>query len=103
MEDVITQGATVVNYTIHTVDLERFAREKKEEGRKEVLAEIEMQKNAAYPTLSRKEAMKRLGISEATIILWGKRGLLRKVKHGHACLYFEEDIDRILKFGTERG
>lgn len=102
MEHLIENGAAVVNYTLHTEDLERFAQDKKEEGRKEALAEIARQKDASFPTLSRKEAMKRLGISESTIILWGKRGLLRKVKKGHACFYYEEDINRLLRFGTEK-
>lgn len=103
-ETIITENSqpAVVSYNLSTSDLDRFAKMKKEEGRLEALAEIERQRQASFPTLSRKEAMAKLGISESTIILWGKRGLLRKVRHGHACFYFQEDVDRILRCGTDR-
>ena len=74
--------------------------QKKTEGQKEAVAELEAQK-AENPTLTRKQAMSLLGISESSIISWGKRGLIRMIKLGHKCLYYQADIDQLLRNGTD--
>lgn len=91
-----------VSYSMSSDQLNSFAESMKAAGRNEAIAEIERRKLQERPMLSRKEAMRQLGISESTIIQWGKRHLLRKVKHGHACFYFQEDIDNLLIHGTEK-
>ena len=91
-----------VSYALSSEQLSSFAESMKEAGRNEAIAEIERRKMQERPMLSRREAMRQLGISESTIIQWGKRHLLRKVKHGHACFYFQEDIDNLLIHGTEK-
>ena len=78
-----------------------FDPQNKPDGQKVAISELETQEPVEKPTLTRKEAMTELGISESTIICWGKRGFLRMTKLGHKCLYYRADIDWLLRNGTD--
>ena len=90
-----------VSYDISAEEFEAIVAKKKQEGRQEALAELATMNAMDNATITRKEAMLKLGISESTIISWAKRGLIRVIRRGHKCLYFQSDIDRIFKYVTD--
>lgn len=100
MSNFINQTARV-SYDISAEEFEAIVAKKKQEGRQEALAELATMNAVDNATITRKEAMLKLGISESTIISWAKRGLIRVIRRGHKCLYFQSDIDRIIKYGTD--
>lgn len=99
----LTNSPAQVTYSLTAHDFELITEKIKKEAFNEAISvmKAEIEKAKDKPIVTRKEAMSQLGISECTIISWGKRGLLRKIKHGHACYYYQDDIDKIVREGTE--
>lgn len=100
MNNSLNSPTAMVTYSMSADEFEAFAERKKQEGKQEAMEELKANNTLQKPTLTRKEAMDQLGISESTIIDWGRRGLIRFVKRGHRCWYFQRDVDRILNNGT---
>ena len=100
MSNSFPNPTATVTYSMSADDFEALIEKMKAEGRQEALAELAAKNALDKPTVTRKDAMRQLGISESTIISWGRRGLIRFIKRGHQCLYSQADIDRILVSGT---
>ncbi len=81
-------------YQLNAADLERVIRKIHAEERERIRAEIRAQETDRNVT--RKEALRLLGVAAGTLWKWGKEGYLTPVYVGSKVYYRKSDLERIL-------
>ena len=91
---ILTAGNANIKLEITGEDLRNFSEELISRAVNEVATA--MQGNKEDCLLSKEETKKRLGVCDATLWHWDKKGYLKPVKVGSKVKYRESDVNKIL-------
>ena len=91
---ILTAGNANIKLEITSQDLRNFSEELISPAVNEVATA--MQDNKEDCLLSKEETKKRLGVCDATLWHWDKKGYLKPVKVGSKVKYRESDVNKIL-------
>ena len=91
---ILTAGKANIKLEITSEDLRNFSEELISRAVNEVATA--MQDNKEDCLLSKEETKKRLGVCDATLWHWDKKGYLKPVKVGSKVKYRESDVNKIL-------
>ena len=91
---ILTAGDANIKLEITSEDLRNFSEELISRAVNEVATA--MQDNKEDCLLSKEETKKRLGVCDATLWHWDKKGYLKPVKVGSKVKYRESDVNKIL-------
>ncbi len=96
----IVAGTPGVAVTVNAADLRQVLGEMMEAERIRAAREMELERQKA--SLTRREVMERLGVSETTLVRWDNSGYLRPVKVGRKVLYRPQDVDNLMRRRANR-
>ena len=91
---ILTAGNANIKLEITSEDLRNFSEELISRAVNEVATA--MQDNKEDCLLGKEETKKRLGVCDATLWHWDKKGYLKPVKVGSKVKYRESDVNKIL-------
>lgn len=91
---ILTAGNANIKLEITSEDLRNFSEELISRAVNEVATAMQDSKDDCL--LSKEETKKRLGVCDATLWHWDKKGYLKSVKVGSKVKYRESDVNKIL-------